>query len=535
VAVGAATCARSQVLSAPIDCWVGAAGDASRAGWLGAPAPTLQRVAWIATSDETGAAIDFIAQAGVAVAPRRLGDLVMALGRVSRPGGTPNEPRAFAFSRSTGGCVWSSPVAPGVLGSMSSPTIDSVRGTVIIASGREVTAFAAHSGELVWTATLAREIVNASAIVTDDLPGRDRLFITDYDGAGAEASLYCINVCPFDASQNAFVPGEIVWRVAIGGSSGNTPAYLRRRDGGVGLVYVASVGEFSFNAGKIFAFAANADTPELAWAFENFDGLGFFGGVCVAPPSVAGGAPRVYAASYAFTGRIDSANLVRLDGRTGEPHWSVPSNRTITTPVALPGGRVLLSGGIQGFGSVPSLRLYQDFEDHATEVWDSARDTWVDADGDGSMDPGEYTRLGGWTHQPGVCAFAGRVHAVCGVISAGQFSNPSERLFVVDVDEHPASGSFIVGEHAGSGGSPAVLPGVAHSIGAAGLVAFGPTPAGLDVNADGVRTIDDLYAWEIGDGYRDIDADGVVGPLDRGLLHATMRTPWGLRDVGGRR
>src|SRR5690606_6027006 len=93
------------------------------------------------------------------------------------------------------------------------------RGQVITASGRFVTAFDLGTGSLRWQTELGRNVVNASPLVVED---SGRLFITDYDGFGLSARLYCIDLGPPN-------PGAILWSVTIGGSSGNSPAYADGR------------------------------------------------------------------------------------------------------------------------------------------------------------------------------------------------------------------------------------------------------------------------------------------------------------------
>lgn len=66
------------------------------------------------------------------------------------------------------------------------------------------------------------------------------------------------------------------------------------------------------------------------------------------------------AASYSFTGGRTSANLVKLDALTGVMSWSVGCNRTASVPVYVEGGRVVVAGGLDGFGSIPTLQLFDD-------------------------------------------------------------------------------------------------------------------------------------------------------------------------------
>lgn len=462
----------STVLAAPVLAqpdppggWAGLAGGAARPGVSRAPLPSTGDRAWARTDDADGNPITFIGQAPTAVS----GSLIFAAGRVG------GQTRLMAFSRDTGGPAWWAPVAATVLDSVSGPALDGREGTVIFASQRTVAAFAQGDGALRWEAQLARSVVSASPLVVNE-PGRPgRVFITDFDGFGLAASLYCIDAAT----------GAVLWAAPIGGSSGNTPAYLEFSRGGLGLVYVAC------SSGQVLAFDAfSAGPPPPAFTFTNVIAEGFFGGLSVVPPAINGQPPVLLAASYAFSGGMDAANLVKLDGATGALLWSAACNRTQSIPVALPGGRIALSTGILGFGTVPSVQVFTDQGSSASLAWDSALATWVDHNLNGQLDAGEFTAIGGWTQQPVVSTFAGRTVMSVGLIPAsGTFSSPGNDLFTVDLD------AGVVLEHVGgAGGSPSAASTGLASIGVDGLMWFGPTPAQLDRNADGLVDVDDLYA-----------------------------------------
>ena len=531
--------ARGAGVDVPFDAWTHAGGGPGRAVVAPLPAPPIGVASWVRSTDGAGNTITFVGQAGVAV----FGGRVYATGRISPPGGPANQYRLFAFAREDGTPVWSAPVAKPVLDSYGAPTVDREHGAVIFASAKVVTAFDAASGAVRWQATLTRNVVNASAVVTDDLGARDRAFITDYDGLGQGGRLYCINVDGFDAALNPWQPGAIVWSVAIGGSSGNSPAYLARREGGVGLVYVAAVGDFGFGGGRVMAFPVDAATaPAPTWTFENTIEAGFFGGVCVVAPTAGGpqvtggaGRPAVLAASYAFDGGMEAANLVRLDGVTGALAWSTPCNRTRSIPVPLPGGRIALAGGIEGYGTVPSVELFEDLGTSAARVWSTATATWAD-DGDGSIETGEYLRVGGWTQQPVACAFGGRTRLVVGATpAAAAVDSRSGEMFVLDLGVAPGGAGFVAGTFVGAGGAAAVAGPNAYSVGTAGLAAFGPRGSGLDVDGDGRGSVDDLSAWERGVGARDVDGDGAVSAADRAALVSALRSPERGRVLGAGR
>jgi outer membrane protein assembly factor BamB len=406
---------------------------------------------------------------------------------------------------------------------------------VIFASSRFVTAFDQASGAVRWQTQLIRSVVNASALVVEEpgLPGR--VFITSYDGFGSAGALYCINGDPFDQVNNPYLPGQIVWSAPIGGSSGNTPAYLARQAGGVGLVYVTTIGDGESEVGSVLGFpAAATSAPTPAMSFMNVIEQGFFGGVSVVPPAAPGQHPSLLCASYAFSGGVLAANLVKVDGANGQLQWSIPCNRSGSIPVPLPGGRILLTGGVVGaFGTVPSIELFQDHGMSAEMVWDSALATWIDANGNGTIDDGEYVAVGGWTQQPVASTFGGGAMAAVGLIPASTFS-ASHDLWTLDLSRTPNDPAFYSQHVMGAGGSPAFAGANLYSVGTSGLVSYGPPPAALDLSADSRIGSDDLYLWEEGVGNRDIDGDGLVTQSDRGLLMSALRSAQRAAMTGGR-
>jgi outer membrane protein assembly factor BamB len=532
--------------------WPGLSGGPTREGMARLPAPPTALRRWTATRDETGTPIAFIPNAGVVTAcDDAIGagtqggacgsrvELVIALGRVSRPGGPANAPRAFAFDASSGDCRWSAPIAPVLLDSISTPAVDGARGWVLVASGSELAALRLADGSRAWTTVLPRPVVNASPLIVDEGPGTARAFLTDYDGFGADASLHCIRLDDKDSDGQPATPGELLWSAPLGASSGNTPAYLPRAAGGLDLVYVASPVVGGEGPGCVRAFPAFPPhdphaphtPPPPAWTFVNVAPWGFFGGVSVRPPDAPGQPPHLFAASYAFFGGLNAANLVKLDGATGSLAWSVPANRTNSMPVLLPGGRVLLSGGIAGFGTVPSLRLYHDLGSSVTTVWDSALDSWIDANQNGLIDPGEYLRVGGWSQQPAAYVFGPDTLAACGVAGTGTSNAAPAALLLLDLHSHPAHPSFVRAAQPGAGAAPAPAGLALFSTGTDGLVCIGITEHALDLDADTRICIDDLYAWEMGQGPRDLDGNGVVDTADRAWLTARVRVGVGPRGV----
>ena len=473
-------------------------------------------------------------------APVIAGDLVLALSNPDPASGTPAS--RWAVRRDSGRLAWRVEVPAPVLGSWSSPAVDRANRTVIVAAGRGgsggglVQARRLIDGSLAWQTELPRDVVNATVLVTTDRAGRDRAFITDYEGfflGGSGAALHAINIDPrADAADpdgtptpNPFEPGHILWSAPLtSGASGATPAYDGSR------VYVATAGDFDFaGGGAILAFDADTTTPAPppVWRTELGGDDGCFGGV-----SVTG--KGVYAATYDFFGSFDSARLLRLDARTGMIDWAVPCARTASIPLVLPDGRVVLSAGLNGFGSVPTVQVFEPFgpdgSGGALRTADAALDTWAD-DGNGAIEPGEFLSLGGWSHHPRVVSHAdGRATLLVGTIGppAGpQAGSVYTRLSLVDLGTrsapvpfgHPAS---VRSSFDGAGSSPTVLGSTAYTLGPGGLVAFGLPPR-LDVNTDGRTDIDDLYAWHAGTGQRDVDRDGAVTEADRRTLEAELR------------
>lgn len=506
-----------------LDEWLTLGGSSTRAAVRGAAAPSLSADSWKAVFDETGTSVRFFANVPPVVIPRDKGNLVIALGRVSRPGGPTNQTRLFAFSRESGAGVWSCPVPSPVLDSISSPVVDLLNRTAIMCTGRFVTAVDLDTGAQRWQRQLDRSVVNATPVITTDLAPRNRLFITDYEGFFSGAQLYCINLDPASAA-NPFAPGQIIWTAAIGSSSGNSPAYLAGCQGGLGMVYVATSGP-SGVMGDIRAYPATAlASPAPFWISPNPSGLGYFGPVTVVAPPTAEDSPVILAATYAFDGDTHSADLVKVDGATGQLIWFTPCNRTVTAPVPLPGGRILLSGGYEGFGTVPTLDLYTDLGASVTQTW-SSLDTWNDLNEDGYVSPGEYLRIGGWMQQPIALHFAGHTYAYVGVLPSEPFPDPVEELYLVNVDRTPTCGSFFLDKAEDTGGPPVFAGDLIYSGYSNQLSGFGIAPAHADIDMNGRVNLDDIYAWEHGDGDRDVDRSGDVNAGDRACLVGKVRAP----------
>lgn len=374
-----------------------------------------------------------------------------------------------AIDLPTGSVLWIAELPIREVDSWSSPAIDAEHRTVLVGMGDEVTAFSAPSGRERWRTPLLAPVVNASPVITNDLGPRDRAFVTDYGFFSDAGRLYCLNTDPFDQALNPFQPGQIVWSVVIDSvSSGNSPAYLN------GTVYVATPGDGFGGGGKVLAFDATTDSaPSPTWVFQNPVARGFYGGV-----SVRSGA--VYAASYGFSGTQLNSNLVKLIAQTGALAWSVPSNRSSSTPVPLADGRVVLSGGILpdpvfgDYGSRPSVAVYQP---NGSRSLETALDTWADTDDDGSLDVGESLLVGGWTGQPLVIESTnGNAEAIVAISPAVSVPNlGGDGLARLNLDWTPTSGSSLVLQASPlGGGSAATSGGWLVSLGEDGLTIWPP-------------------------------------------------------------
>ncbi len=397
------------------------------------------------------------------------------------PGSIPNAPRGVdsvvAFSRIDGSVVWATNIPIALLDSWSTPCVDQVNGTLIVAAGGQMIALSLEDGSEVWSTSLGRIVVNASPVATHDLGDSNRAFITDHSFAtGSSGRLYCINTSPFLPGINPYQPGAIVWSVSLEGqTSGNTPAY---RDG---VVYVSTAtGGSEWDQGTIRAYPAAANTaPQPLWRYEHTDPTGFFAGMAVTGDAI-------FASTYSFHGGQYSASTVRLDRSNGRQIWVVPTNRTDMVPVPLDGGLVLVSGGLPfistfpAFGSLPSLQLIQEHPRGlgATLLWDSAMDTLVDLNDNGAWDPGEpFLNIGGWTNQPIVFRDkADRLLACVGSApdpGVSGFFGPSTALTIVDLSKNPWEHGFVAQSATDCGGSPALADREIYAVGASGLYAFG--------------------------------------------------------------
>lgn len=463
--------------------WSMFAGGAKRVSiaWPGARGPdNITTPRWVKNGDSEET-FEFFGQAGVVTTQH----LVIAVGSLVGFGPDSPEPwvgmldhdSVVAFSRFDGSVVWTAAVPMAVLNSRSTPAVDVINDSLILTAGNLVTSLALTDGSVRWSTQIQGTVVNASPVVTYDLHPNNRAYITDHaSSATTSGRLYCINTSPYNASLNPYQPGELLWSKALGGqTSGNSPAYDQ------GVVYVTTAtGGTQWDQGTIQAFSAAATTaPDALWRYEHTDPTGFLSG-----PAVKGNA--LYASSYSYHGGQYSASTVRVNATTGVQQWSIPTNRTDTTPVPLNNGHVLVSGGLSYtamfplFGSLPSLQLIAEVPVGigAVRLWDSAMSTHVDTNRNGRWDPGEpYLAVGGWTCQP-IVRYNEAGHATVYIGSAPNpgtagFFGPSPSMRAIDLSKHPAQAGFIIEFASECGGSPALSDRELYAVGKHGLYAFG--------------------------------------------------------------
>lgn len=502
--------------------WTSLAGDEARTAMRLTHVAPFAPPRWVLNRTPTEQPIRFIGPASVAA-------VVLPSPRLFTAGTIDGQTVAMSIDAETGQIAWTTPIPDLIYDSWSSPALDTASGIVLYAAGSSVIALRMSDGVESWRTDLAGPPVNVSPLVVRDLGPRNRAFITDYGGFGGPSWLYCINVSPCAEAINPFQPGEVVWSAPIGSSTGGTPAYLD------GVVYVCSTGLEGAGFGKIRAFDATAtEAPEPVWVFTNPIMEGFFGGLTVRD---APGGPFLYAATYAFYGELDSANLVKINARTGQLVWSAASNRTDSIPIVLDDGRIVLATGIQGFGSVPMVQMFQDHGTAATQLWNTALSTWVDTTNNGFLDLGEFLLVGGWTTHPVLTRArtpAATPRLLVGAIPTGDdYFGPYTDLFEFDLSKTPSEPGFIVQHTTAAGSSAAMLGSGMYSVGVGGLAALGPPPPRPDANADGRIDIDDLYAWE--QGFHDIDRDGAADSADREFLMFELRRNEPRDTTAGRR
>ncbi|QOJ15639.1 MAG: PQQ-binding-like beta-propeller repeat protein [Planctomycetia bacterium] len=463
------------------DVWTHVAGDAARSGTSPTALRSLFRIRWTAALDADEMPVSL---ASPVVGP----DTVIVNLRVFEDG-LHVANRLAAIRRTDGGRAWSAELEADVLDSWSGAAIDLPNGTAIIGTAAALQAFHLEDGSEAWRTPLTRSVVNASPAVSADLH-RDgvpanRAFITDF-GFGV-ASLYAVNVDPYHPLHNPLEPGQIAWSATLPGGSGNSPAYAD------GRVYVATRG------GDIRAYDARDGGPPL-WVRPAVHG--FFGGAALRNEAV-------YAATYNFSGGENNSRLYKLARDSGAVLWSIACERTDSIPL-IAGGRVYLSGGVNGFGSREKVQSFHDLGASAALAWQT---------------PGPpATALGGWRLQP---ALAGGL-LLAGAPPVTPGTDAYTALALLRTDRLPGDPGFLAQSLTGSGGSPAIVRDAVFSIGADGVIAYDVQQAG-DLNCDGLvnnfdidpfvlAIIDPLiYATAFPDcslAGADLDGDGTVNNFD---------------------
>jgi len=491
------------------------------------PPPDLAQPAWTRATGQAGSTLLFPWQASPAVDEHSVYVVARTTG--------PSRAWLLAVHRDSGGIRWQTqlPALP-AFDSQSCPVIDQEHGTVIVGVGRLLVAYRRSDGWEAWRTNLDQFVVNASAAVTGDRGRADRAFITDYPfDAGSEGRLYCINVDPTHPTHNPYAPGDIVWSVTLEGTSGNSPAYLPRHLGGDGRVYVANYGVYGVTPGTIRAFDPDAQQAAVpVWEAINPEPQGYFGGLTIVPRGPSGVA-EIFAASYAFFGGPscepgggpESANLLRLNARTGAIIAGSPSNRSSSMAVYSPAGRLVLAGGyhLPSVGGAVSVAMFDAALGASSRVWDSALAGWTDANFNCLLDAGEYTLLGGYLNQPVVSHFAGRTRIIAGAMPTAALTQPGTSVSVLNALAPVWSPGFVESSGASAGSSPAVAGGSVYATGSAGVVALGLTPQSYDVDGSLRVGIDDLYEWEVGTGLLDVNGDLLADASDRAALVTLLR------------
>jgi len=412
-------------------------------------APALLHTTWAATTDLHGEQLIFEGPSAPAVFDGRVYGYAKQL-----TNGIFTASKLVAIDAVCGDVVFETPLARGQFDSWSTPAVDVMHRTVIIGSGANLYAIDADDGSIVWETSLLRTVVNASALIVGPNNQR-RIFITDFDGFGQSASLYCVNASAFDAVENPFQPGEIIWTESIGGASGATPAFTD--DGLVVLAGInAPIDAPGITNGHISAYHPAAPAgSRLAWRFQlssiGVANEGFFGGVTINDGFV-------YAASYDINGSGNNSNLIKLDATDGSLAWSVACERTNAIPIVGDNGRVYISAGLDGFGSTPKVQAFDDLGASAGLAWDTA------------VDSGFTLSVGGWTHQPVLSG--DRLYV--GTIPGGfPFFGAYTNLSIIDVTLSPSDPDFVIASASGFGSSPAVCNGRLYSIGQTGMFEIG--------------------------------------------------------------
>ena len=315
-----------------------------------------------------------------------------------------------AFSETDGSHLWTAPVAARQGDSWSAPTVCTERGLLLMPSGNTVAAIAAESGQMIWQTTLNNPVINGTVLVHDK-----KAYVADHKPMSTVARLYCLNL---DRENKQFADGAIIWSQPLMRSVGSEAALAATGAGDFILAtdmagYIRQFSQ-SGTAGWIFA---------LPGAGSNLPNGGFNGGLAVE-------GQQAFAATYNFYGQ---GLLVCVNVANGQKVWSTLCERTDTQPI-ITATHVYLSGGVEGFGSVPKVEAFNRV---------SGQKRW------------EWTIAGSWTMQPLLVGQTLYVGDGAGINPTW----PASNFYALDISKTPVESGFVKGYYAGCGSSPAYANG----------------------------------------------------------------------------
>jgi outer membrane protein assembly factor BamB len=232
------------------------------------------------------------------------------------------------------------------------------------------------------------------------------------------------------------------------------------------------------------------------------------GGVAVTPRGF------LYAATYNWdtTSGENNSTLIKVDVTDGRIAWTVPVERTNTTPVVV-GEALYVSAGIVGpYGSRPKVQCFRDTGQGAERVWET----------------GAGLNVGGWTSQP-VYAW-GKLYVGAQDEAYGVDWRPNGQgyLYILDLTKDPHDPAFVLASVKGVGNSPVVTHNSVYSVGPKAVARFHEPLFLADINGDGtVNELDRQGILDVmGQGYplgtirTDLDLDGDVDQADLEILEA---------------
>lgn len=407
-----------------VDHWTHRGRTAARPGFASqAPAPSIVTPRFIAPAPD---GCKFIGQSAPVVAEGRI--FVYA----TRTLDSVTTSHIIAYSEADGSHLWTSNVARRESDSWSAPTVYSQRKTLLMPSGKSVTALDTETGLLLWQTPLGDyPVVNGTVMVYDK-----KAYVANHRPVGSGAMLYCLNLDPDDQEHEE---GEILWSQPLVKSVGSEAALAATATGNSILAtdMAGYIRQFHPDGSAGWTFA-------LPGAGSYLPNGGFNGGLAV-------DGSQAFAATYNFYG---PALLVCVNAATGQQIWSTPCERTDSVPV-IGQDKIFLSGGVIGYGSQPKIEAFA--RSNGQKLWE-----WT------------TSGAGGWTMQPiliGDTLYLGD----------GATINPSTAsadFYALDVSKTPADAGFVKEHYQGCGSSPAYANGNVYTLGAAGLYAFGPTVGG---------------------------------------------------------